>query len=424
MVKNTRFALLLWILINGMGLTAQDINSPYSHFGVGTLYPGQTSFNAAMGGIGLGLQGNSFVNILNPASYSFFDSTSFLLQGGLLADFINTQTEELSANSRNVQLGYLLVGFPITRWLKTSLGLTPYSQVGYLIYEDNEQDSIGRITNEYKASGGINRAHIGLALQPFRNFSVGANASFLFGPLDYQQIVDFPDSAFIYSMRVINNRFVQDFMFEVGVQYAVRLSPSLTLTTGLVYELPASLNTKRYLLAETFVPALNDIDNIYDTIAYYPDQKGAIELPTAYGGGITLQKANRWMAGVDAYYQKWEDFTSFGVNDSLDNSFRIAAGGQFIPSASVTAGYAQRINYRLGFHYNKTYLKLHGHQINEFGLTFGTGLPLKGLQSMVNIAVEIGQRGTLNDGLIKENYVRISLGLSIYERWFIRSKFY
>lgn len=405
-------------------MNAQDINSPYSHFGIGILYPGQTSYNAAMGGIGIGLQGNSFINILNPASYSFFDSTAFLLQGGILVDFINTRTAELSTHSRNAQLGYLLMGFPITRWLKTSLGLTPYSQVGYLIYEDQLQDSIGRITNEYEASGGINRAHLGLAVQPFKNFSVGANASFLFGPLDYKQIVDFPDSAYIYSLRVVNNRFVKDFMFELGAQYAARLSPTLTLTTGLVYELPASLNTKRYLLAETFVPALNNIDNIYDTISYYPDQKGTIELPMAFGGGITIEKTNRWKAGMDVYWQKWEDFRSFGLNDSLDNSLRIAAGGQFIPSASATASFAQRTNYRIGFHYNKTYLKLRENQINEFGLTFGTGLPLKSLQSMVNVAVEIGQRGTLNDGLIKENYIRISLGLSIYERWFIRSKFY
>ena len=424
MEKNFRLILLLLILTSGIQATAQDINSPYSHFGIGNLYTGQTSFNASMGGMGIGLKGNMFINILNPASYGFFDSTSFLLQGGLLFDCINTHTEQLSASSRNVQLGYMLIGFPITRWLKTSVGLIPYSQVGYLIYEDHDQDSIGRITNEYEASGGLNRVHLGLALQPFKNFSVGVNASFLFGDLDYKQIVDFPDSAYIYSLRVINNRFVQDFMFEVGAQYVARLSPSLNLTTGIVYELPASLATKRYLLAETFVPLLNNIDNIYDTIFYFPDQKGTIELPMGFGGGINFEKSNRWMAGVDVYWQKWEDFQSFSLNDSLVNSLRIATGGQFRPSAKTMANYAQRISYRIGFHYNKTYLKLHGTQINEFGLTFGAGLPLKGIQSMVNLAVEIGQRGTISNGLLKDNYVRLSLGLSIYERWFIRSKFY
>ncbi|MBP6976967.1 MAG: hypothetical protein KBB71_01475 [Lentimicrobiaceae bacterium] len=423
-MKSIRPTLLLVILINGLWTTAQDINSPYSNFGVGNLFPGQTSVNTAMGGIGIGLQGNSFINIMNPASYGFFDSTSFILQGGILADAVKTQSENISTTSRNVQLGYMLFGFPIAHWLKSSIGLTPFSRVGYLIYNDYDQDSVGRITNQYQASGGLNRAHIGLAIRPFRNLSVGVNANFLFGDLDYQQIVDFPDSAYIYSFRVIANRFVQDFMFEVGAQYTAHLSPSLRLTAGAVYELPASLNTKRYLLAETFIPALNNVDNIYDTIVYQPDQKGTIELPQAFGGGFTLENPNRWTAGVDVYWQQWEDFRSFSMNDSLDNSLRVAAGGQFRPSLAASANYAQKIQYRFGFHYNKTSLKLRGTQINEIGLTFGAGLPLKGIQSMVNLAVEIGQRGTTSNGLLKENYVRLSLGISIYERWFIRSKFY
>lgn len=423
-MKSIRPTLLLVILINGLWTTAQDINSPYSNFGVGNLFPGQTSVNTAMGGIGIGLQGNSFINIMNPASYGFFDSTSFILQGGILADAVKTQSENISTTSRNVQLGYMLFGFPIAHWLKSSIGLTPFSRVGYLIYNDYDQDSVGRITNQYQASGGLNRAHIGLAIRPFRNLSVGVNANFLFGDLDYQQIVDFPDSAYIYSFRVIANRFVQDFMFEVGAQYTAHLSPSLRLTAGAVYELPASLNTKRYLLAETFIPVLNNVDNIYDTIVYQPDQKGTIELPQAFGGGFTLENPNRWTAGVDVYWQQWEDFRSFSMNDSLDNSLRVAAGGQFRPSLAASANYAQKIQYRFGFHYNKTSLKLRGTQINEIGLTFGAGLPLKGIQSMVNLAVEIGQRGTTSNGLLKENYVRLSLGISIYERWFIRSKFY
>lgn len=424
MENRVRYALLLLTIIGWTYGTSQDINSPYSHFGIGNLYSGQTSINAAMGGIGIGLKGNAFINILNPASYGFFDSTSFVFQGGILGDFVNTRTETMSASSRNVQLGYILMGFPITSWLKTSLGLTPYSRAGYLIYENQYQDSIGRITNSYMASGGLNRAHIGLALHPLKGLSVGTNASFLFGSLDYQQVVDFPDSLYISSFRVINNRNVQDFMFEVGAQYAARLTPNLEMTTGVTCQLAASLNTKRYLLAETFVPGLNNIDYVKDTVVYSPDEKGTVDLPMGIGGGITLEKPNRWMVGGDVYMQKWADFRSYGANDSLSNSLRMATGAQFIPSSSTMAKYMERISYRVGFHYNKTYLKLRNHQINEFGLTFGAGLPLKAWQSMINLAVEIGQRGTISDGLIRENYIRISIGLSIYERWFIRSKFY
>ncbi len=275
--------------------SSQDINSPYSHFGVGNLYSGQTSYNAAMGGTGIALNGPTFINILNPASYGFFDSTSYVFQAGLIADFLNEQAENVDANSRNVQLGYMLMGFPITKWLKTSLGITPFSRTGYLIYEVREQEGVGRITNSYEASGGLNRPYIGMAAKPFRNLSVGVNVSFLFGVLDYQQVIDFPDSSYYFSFRVINNRNVQDFLFQAGAQYNISLTPSLQMTLGAVYDIPANLNTKRYLLAETFVPALNNIDYIKDTIVYLPEEKGTLEFPMGAGGGITLRNPDPFL---------------------------------------------------------------------------------------------------------------------------------
>jgi hypothetical protein len=416
--------LAMAFLLNWFAGSAQDINSPYSHFGVGNLYSGQTSYNAAMGGIGIALNGHIFVNILNPASYGFFDSTSFIFQGGLLAEFINAQTDQAKASSRNTQLGYMLMGFPITGWLKVSLGITPYSRTGYLIYEDRIQEGVGRITNSYEASGGLNRPYIGLAVKPFKNFSVGLNTSFLFGAIDYQQVVDFPDSLYYYSFRVVNNRNVHDFLFQLGAQYNAKLSPSLGMTLGAVYDLPGALKTKRYLLAETFIPAQNEVDYIKDTVAYQPDQIGNLKFPMGLGGGVTLQNPGKWLAGLDVHWQKWEDFRSFGTNDSLVNSLQISTGAQFRPSGSSLSSYFERINYRIGLRLNKSYLELKDRQINDFGLTFGAGFPFKGSLSMINLGVEIGQRGTLAEGLIKENYFRISLGFSFYERWFIRSKFY
>jgi hypothetical protein len=74
--------------------------------------------------------------------------------------------------------------------------------------------------------------------------------------------------------------------------------------------------------------------------------------------------------------------------------------------------------------FNNTYLKLRGKQLNEFAVTVGLGLPLRGVRTAVNLSAQIGLRGTTEADLIRETYVRFIIGFSIYERWFIKRKYY
>jgi hypothetical protein len=48
------------------------------------------------------------------------------------------------------------------------------------------------------------------------------------------------------------------------------------------------------------------------------------------------------------------------------------------------------------------------------------GLPI-GL-SKINLGVELGKRGTTTSGLIEENYVNVTVGLSLSDLWFIKRK--
>jgi hypothetical protein len=57
------------------------------------------------------------------------------------------------------------------------------------------------------------------------------------------------------------------------------------------------------------------------------------------------------------------------------------------------------------------------------GVTAGLSLPLPRSLSKVNLAVEVGQYGTKSNGLIRENYVRFDIGISVYERWFIKRRY-
>ena len=56
--------------------------------------------------------------------------------------------------------------------------------------------------------------------------------------------------------------------------------------------------------------------------------------------------------------------------------------------------------------------------INNFGITFGLGLPLGNNLSNLNLGFEVGKKGTTAADLIEESYFKVNLGLSLSDQWF------
>jgi hypothetical protein len=61
--------------------------------------------------------------------------------------------------------------------------------------------------------------------------------------------------------------------------------------------------------------------------------------------------------------------------------------------------------------------------LTDFGISFGVGLPLKRSKTSFNLAFEWGQRGTTDDNLVKENYAKVTMNLTLHEFWFLKRKF-
>jgi hypothetical protein len=195
-----------------------------------------------------------------------------------------------------------------------------------------------------------------------------------------------------------------------------------SLTLGLVGSPKASLSATNTTLTETFL--YNAFDNIIvrDTVVN-TEEKGKIVLPFNAGFGVMMKKGSRWLIGSDFSLQNWKDYSNFGANDSLANSWRISAGMQFSPNDRAVKSYWKNVQYRLGFHYEQTYLQLRNNQLNEYGLSIGLGLPVKRSAATLHISGEVGKRGTISSNLIEENYLKLSIGFTLNDRWFIKPKF-
>lgn len=420
----TSIVIIALLLTSLSGFAQASVNSPYSKLGMGDLVTRKSTYFFSMGGVANAVSSPLHVNPFNPAANAAFDTLSFVFSGGLVSKFSTLSTNENSSPSNFATLGYLLFGFPINRNLKTSIGLTPYSNVGYRIINNEVLPNIGRTEYYFEGSGGSNEFFLSNSYLVHKNLSLGLKISYMFGKSQRSSMVFFPDSAGYINTRVDNQIDLGDLYFEFGMQYQKLLKNGLTIGFGAVYAPSQDVSATANYLARSFRATSIGIESYRDTIDSRFDIKGSLTIPEKYGVGLVLKKDNKWLVATDFDWQHWKNFEAFGLSDSLDNSMRFAIGGEYLQSDRSIDTYWKKIRYRAGFRYQQTYVNLHETQINEIGITFGVGLPIPRSFSNVNLGFEIGRGGTTESNLIRENYFKINLGLSIWERWFIKRKYY
>jgi hypothetical protein len=428
-INKVRFFIALFTILffSLEGFSQPGLSSPYTFYGIGYLSRTNNVRNMAMGGIGIGTRNPISLNLRNAASLTAIDSNSFLFEGAAIGYFESLQTENVKENMTSGSLSHLILGFPIMHWWKTSVGILPYSNVNYTVISFENKDNIGKVQYEYAGSGGLNQFYWSNGFKLHKNFSIGLNASYIFGTTDKTQKVTFPDSVFYISSQSINSTNISDISLEFSAQYHAEIKHNLNLVVGGVYQPKIDMSAKKSYLSQTFLGELNQIIYYKDTVSYTPDEKGSVVFPTRYGFGGSLESVNKWMVGVDFTSESWEDYSCFGEKDSLNSSYLIAVGGEYIPNINSTS-YLNRIDYRLGAKYNHSALKLRGQQLNNFGITFGLGLPIRSIalrrsKAMINLGFEVGTRGTLENNLIQENYINFHFGVLINEFWFQKRKY-
>jgi len=421
----TYLLLSFFLLCTFSGAYSQiRIASPYSRFGIGDLSGNNNAWNFTMGQTGIALRNPAHINITNPASYGGFDSLSFVFEGGFSAESVQLTSRLQSTSRTYASLGYLSFGVPVTKWWRSALALVPFSDVGYNVVSYEKSSGAGTILRLYTGSGGTNRFLWGNAFNITKSLSIGVNISYIFGNSVRESVVFFPDSLNSMNYKIDNYTTVGDFYFNFGAQYKLKLKNDMSIIFGAVFAPTTKISASTSMLAQTFLLSSTGTEVPKDTIAKADGYKGSIILPWSIGGGMTFQKTDKFLISADYRYQNWKSYTAFGLSDSLVNSYQIALGGEYIPNIDNYGKYFARVRYRLGFYYNRTYLELRGTQINEYAVTLGFGLPLRGMKTMLNIGGQVGVRGTVQGDLIRETYFKFVLGFSIYERWFIKRKYF
>ena len=170
-----------------------------------------------------------------------------------------------------------------------------------------------------------------------------------------------------------------------------------------------------------------------DSLINQQGVKEKIQLPQINRFGVSYQYDGKFLVGADYTMGNWSNFSIAGVKQGLNDSQTFNIGGQYTPNVNAIGNYWATIDYRAGFIHNQSYLNINnvsgGGTTNIVSNTFtvGLGLPLRPYYRSsyykINVSAEIGQRGKLSNGLIKENFVNIRIGFTLNDRWFQKLKF-
>lgn len=415
--------LLLACCISSTLKSQTRISSPYSRYGIGSLNQITNARTLGMGGVDQALASSLYINFNNPATYTSFRNKSFVFNGGLRTQQTTLKTKDKSEESNYTSLGYLEFGTPITKWMGASFGLIPYSNVGYNIIDKQVLDEIGAVNYSYEGSGGINQFYLGTGFSLTDHLSVGVNAIYYFGKMNFTRSSSFPDSSNYLDIRITDRQSPGDIGWNFGLHYKKNLGEDHSISLGASYGMQNSIKAKRDYLVESLRSSSDLITSVQDTIRFNEGNKGNIILPSNFGIGFTYSKKGIWQISGDFKYSNWENYKAFGNEDSLQNSFRGALGFEFSPKSTTVSGYWKKLYYRLGVNYHQSYLQLRETQISKYGMSFGLGFPVPKSASTIDLGIEFGQMGTTDNNLIKENYIKVSLGLSIFERWFRQRKY-
>jgi len=195
-----------------------------------------------------------------------------------------------------------------------------------------------------------------------------------------------------------------------------------SLSIGLTGAPPISLKATHSQIAESYY-FFNGIEAVRDTIYKLDDKRGEVVLPFNVGLGFTFREGTRLITGLDFSLQNWQEYSIFGEQDSLANSWRVNGGLQWTPNDRSIKSYFKLVQYRIGGHYEQTYLQLKNTQLTDYGVSLGFGFPMKRVATVVQMAFELGRRGTTVKNLVEMNYVKFTLGFTLNDRWFIPDKF-
>ncbi|MEO7977334.1 aromatic hydrocarbon degradation protein [Flavobacterium sp.] len=406
-----KYAFLSCLILMYLNSFSQSISSsPYSLYGLGSLYDSDFGSIPAISSSGIALPSDDFINNLNPASLGYLPQNHFMFDIGGKAIGTTFQSSSKSEKRNNFQFSHIAFAFPVTKKSGFSVSLRPYSSASFKISNLKlpVENSSEYYTLDAIGAGGLNNFDFSYGYKINKKLSVGVSAVLLFGTTTDDRNYTVANSITAISKKTNYN----GLRATLGIQYKI----DSTFTIATTFKAPTRINASKVQSVQTVaneVITTVESDIASDTEDYY--------MPLEIGFGISKRFKNNLNLSFDYEKSFWNSTNQSELYGDFVNQDRFALGFTFMNKKNVR-NYWDRIQFGTGFNFDTGYLEVDGKRVNNGAVSFGISLPIENTFSAVNIAYSYGQNGKIGDGLIKENYHKVSLNLSLDGIWFVRRK--
>jgi hypothetical protein len=441
---------LLGTLWQFCALAQNNVNSPYSRYGLGDLLSDDFASVRAMGGISAAFTDPYFTNLVNPASLAGLQATSFELGFDAYHSNLTAVATDQKAGYWGGNLNYFSLAFPVINPVNRlldrrsqdfnwgmAISLLPYSRVSHFSSIESSLEDIGRIREENEGSGGLNKITWSHGVK-YKHWYGGIALGYLFGDIKTEQAVIYRDLPLAFDNYYRNDASYRGFLLKGGLQYEIDLSKGKgaensrdikLLTVGISTNAKTRFRTLsndfRALKGITYQGLSDEFpDEETDTVFYQEDIENFGKLAGDLSAGIVYHRGTRWLVGVNLNWLNGKGYENDLSDYTYNSAFQVGLGMQYVPDATSYNSYFRRVMYRGGFRFGTDPRSINGSQIKQFSLNAGIGLPVVVSRqlSFINLGLNYHRLG--GNIPIKEGLFGFNVGVTLNNNlWFLKRKF-
>ncbi|MFN3872620.1 MAG: hypothetical protein ACK4R9_06435 [Ignavibacterium sp.] len=404
--------LLIFILLTS--LSYAQSSSPYTRYGIGDLKYSFSARQQGMGQLGVSLLDKAHISTTNPASWSDFNRTR--IEFGLAYNGVSISNNINSYYTAETEIEGFTFGFPVSSeyGIGIAAGLIPYSRISYKAVQNYQSSDtlISDYSINYEGKGGLSKLFIGSSYRLPFNFSIGATLDYYFGNLNYYSTLKFKNEDNYTAEYNLSYR-PTGFGTTIGF-ISSNLNEILKTEFLSDVRLGGSINYISKLDTDTILTTTSSI--LVDTIA---QSRTKIEIPLRINLGLSFIIGKNYLVTIDYSSQNFNDYKIAGnkINE-LRDGFKFSTGFEFLPTTQLGMTFWERVNWRFGLSYEKTPYYFRNTGIDQFSVSSGLTFPL-GSDNSIDLALQYSLRGTTENNLLKENFIKLNLGISFGELWFL-----
>jgi len=388
--------------------------SAYTRLGIGDLEYTNSARRIGMGQLGASVADEEFINSLNPASWYKINRTRIEFAVYYNGMFVSDNNN--SGYYGEMEFSGFSMAFPISELygITAAAGLVPFSNVSYEIKESFQTPETYDAT--YSGSGGLSKIFVGTSYKLPFGLVLGGNVDYYFGNLVYKSRIDFTSST--SSFAKYENKFNPK---GVGGTFGF-ISPDFSsmIDTNSISELRlgASLSYIGSLDLSTLL--ISQSSTGIDTVN---SNSGTMEVPLRFTVGANVVFKRNYLISLDYAFQPWSEFKINDVKQlNLRNAQKFSLGFEYQPLNEPGITFWEQIIWRSGLSFEETHYIINNEGINQYSVSGGFSIPIS-FGNTLDVGIQYSMRGTKNSDLIKENVIRLNVGISFGELWFIRQSY-